>query len=285
MAGGEFIFLFGLGFVWVLFATVSDIKTKEIPNWLNFSLIAFALSFRFFYSLFLVPQDFSILYQGIIGLAIFFVLGEIFYYGKLFAGGDKKLFVGLGAVLPFFPDFFQNLNAFLVFFLLFFFSGAVYGIAGSIFISLKNPKKFKRGFKVLFKRYKRNLIFSISFGIIALLAGFFVNSFLYIGIILFLFPYFFLFIKTVDDFCMVREVPISKITPGDWLYKDVRIGKKIIKATWSGLSESDIKLLRMRGKVKIRYGIIFAPVFLISFVLLGILLYWGLLDKFLFGLF
>src|SRR3989344_2481323 len=122
-----FGFLFGLGFVWLLFATFSDIKTREIPNWLNFGLIAFALGFRFFYSLFSL-DNFSFFYQGLFGLAMFFVLGNILYYARMFAGGDKKLMIALGSVLPFFPYFTSNLKVFLVFFLLFFFAGAVYGI-------------------------------------------------------------------------------------------------------------------------------------------------------------
>jgi len=48
----EIIFLVLLGLIWIIFAVVQDIKKKEIANWLNFSLIIFALGFRFFYSLF-----------------------------------------------------------------------------------------------------------------------------------------------------------------------------------------------------------------------------------------
>ncbi|PJE81656.1 hypothetical protein COU58_01805 [Candidatus Pacearchaeota archaeon CG10_big_fil_rev_8_21_14_0_10_32_42] len=284
MIGVEFIFLFILGLMWILFATISDIKTKEIPNWLNFSLIVFAIGFRFFYSLFAL-EDFSFLYQGILGLGIFFLLGEIFYYGRMFAGGDKKLMLALGAVLPIFPVFNQNLNIFLVFFLLFFLVGAIYGIFGSIFLSVKNFKVFKKGFKILFKENNRLLFVSVFFGIIFLILSFYINSFLYFALLIFIFPYFYFFIKSIDEFCMVREVPISKVTIGDWLYRDVRVGKKVVKATWDGISESDLKILKGKSKVKIRYGIVFAPVFLVSFVLLGIFLWKDLFEKIFFSLF
>jgi len=284
MIGVEFIFLFILGLMWILFATISDIKTKEIPNWLNFSLIVFAIGFRFFYSLFAL-EDFSFLYQGILGLGIFFLLGEIFYYGRMFAGGDKKLMLALGAVLPIFPVFNQNLNIFLVFFLLFFLVGAIYGIFGSIFLSVKNFKVFKKGFKILFKENNRLLFVSVFFGIIFLILSFYINSFLYFALLIFIFPYFYFFIKSIDEFCMVREVPISKVTIGDWLYRDVRVGKKVVKSTWDGISESDLKILKGKSKVKIRYGIVFAPVFLVSFVLLGIFLWKDLFEKIFFSLF
>ncbi|MBI2056754.1 hypothetical protein HYT91_00690 [Candidatus Pacearchaeota archaeon] len=46
------IFLVALALVWMIFAVVQDLKKREIANWVNFSLIIFALGFRFFYSLF-----------------------------------------------------------------------------------------------------------------------------------------------------------------------------------------------------------------------------------------
>ncbi len=95
----EVIFLWALALIYIIFAVIQDIKTKEIANWINFSLIAFSLGFRFFYSLF-NGIDFSFFYNGLIGLGIFFVIGNILYYSKVFAGGDAKLMISLGAILP-----------------------------------------------------------------------------------------------------------------------------------------------------------------------------------------
>ena len=66
----EVIFLGILALVWIVFATIQDIKSREIANWLNFSLIIFALGFRFFYSLFEL-NDFNFLYQGLLVLECF----------------------------------------------------------------------------------------------------------------------------------------------------------------------------------------------------------------------
>jgi len=49
----EVIFLIVLALVWVIFATIQDIRTREVANWLSFSLIIFALGFRFFIVCFL----------------------------------------------------------------------------------------------------------------------------------------------------------------------------------------------------------------------------------------
>ena len=142
----EVIFLFTLGLIWIIFATIEDLRTREISNWLNFSLIIFALGFRFFYSLF-EAGDFSLFYQGLIGYGIFFVLGNLLYYSRMFAGGDAKLMISLGAILPIFPDFISNLKLFFIFFMLFLVVGAIYGLFRSITIGLKNFDKFEKVFQ------------------------------------------------------------------------------------------------------------------------------------------
>ena len=111
----EVIFLFVLGLLWIIFAVVQDIRKREIANWLNYSLVIFALGFRFFWGLFL--GDWNFLLQGLIGFGIFFVLGNLFYYMKMFAGGDAKLMMALGAVLPFGISFSYNLKFFVLFLL------------------------------------------------------------------------------------------------------------------------------------------------------------------------
>ena len=107
------IFLVVLALIWLIFAVVSDLKTREIPNWLNFSLILFALGGRFFYSVFSDNWDFLI--QGFFGLAVFFLLANLLYFGRFFAGGDAKLMMALGPILPFGVGFLENANFFFSF--------------------------------------------------------------------------------------------------------------------------------------------------------------------------
>lgn len=132
----EVIFLVVLALIWMLFATVQDLKMREVANWLNFSLIIFALGFRFFWSLF-AADSFAFFYQGLIGFGIFFVLGNLFYYGRMFAGGDAKLMIALGAILPFSDNFSVNFNIFIWFFLLFIFIGSIYGFIWSAYLAVK----------------------------------------------------------------------------------------------------------------------------------------------------
>ena len=66
--------LIGLAFIWMIFAIVQDFKSREIANWLNFSLLLFALAIRLFYSIFTGNYDYILF--GLVGLGVFFVLGN-----------------------------------------------------------------------------------------------------------------------------------------------------------------------------------------------------------------
>ncbi len=268
----EIYFLLALGFLWILFATIQDIRTSEIANWLNFSLIIFALGFRFFYGLF-EAENFYLFYQGLIGLLIFFGLSQLFYYGKMFAGGDASLMFALGAILPVYSDFFSNLNLFILFILIFLIIGAIYGLFASFYIGLKNWKKLKKEFKNQFSKSKKIIFLGLILACVFLIFGFYFEQFFYLGVLSFLLPYLFLYAKSVDESCMVKRVPTNKLSLGDWLYEDVKVGNKVIKANWDGLQKKDIALLKKKKFVRIRYGVQFAPVFLISFLLLIIFIY------------
>ena len=266
----EMIFLLILAFVWIIFASVQDLKKREVADWLNFSLIIFALGFRFFYCLF-DTENFIFFYQGLIGLAIFFVIGNFLYYGRFFAGGDAKLMIALGTILPLSNSFFINLKIFSIFFIIFLFAGAFYGLFCTFVLAFSNLKNFKREFIILFNKYKIFISFFLFVSIFIILLGFLFNYILlaYFGILVFILPYLFLFAKAVEEGCLIKEVKSRDLTEGDWLYKDIKVGNKIIKSKWDGLNKEEITLIRKNKKsVLIKQGIPFIPVFLISLLVL-----------------
>lgn len=264
----ENLFLIILGLVWISFAVVQDLRKREIANWLNFSLAIFALGFRFFCSLF--SQDgFSLFLQGVVGFGVFFLIGNILYYGKVFAGGDAKLMISLGAVIPFSEVFLTNINSVLVFLLFFLVSGAVYGVIIGIYLGVKNRKRFWKEFSGQFKKNKRIFYLLTFFSIVLLLFSLMEVIFLYLGILLFISPYVYFSAKSIDEACMVKNIRTRDLTEGDWLYHNIRIGKRFIEARWSGVSKEEIEFLKKKRKdVLIRQGIPFSPVFLISYLAL-----------------
>src|SRR3989338_1270519 len=141
----QYYFLFGIGILWMIFAVIQDIKTTEISNWLNFSLIGIGLVYRAFYSSFV--KDWIFLVSGLLGFAVFFVLAYGFYYARAFAGGDAKLLMGFGVILPY-GDFYELFLAGGIFIFSLFLLGAIYSLVYSIFIVFKKKEKFKKEFKI-----------------------------------------------------------------------------------------------------------------------------------------
>jgi len=262
----EVIFLWVLALVHIIFAVIQDIKTREIANWVSFSLVVFALGFRFFYSLF-NEAGFSFFYNGVIGLGIFFAVGNVLYYGKVFAGGDAKLMIALGTILPSSPQILSNFKIFFNFVVIFLFMGFFYVLISSTILCLKNFKVFRREFSEQLRKNKRPILVMILFSVMLLCLGFLEKLFFILGILVFFSSYLYLYSKAVDEACMIKKIKSKDLKEGDWLYSDLRIGDKKLKAKWEGVSKKDIKEIRkMYKEVKIRQGIAFSPVFLISFI-------------------
>jgi len=261
----EVIFLWGLALIYIIFAVIQDIKTKEIANWINFSMIIFALGFRFFYSFF--NMDFTLLYSGLIGLGVFFIIGNLLYYGKVFAGGDAKLMIGLGAILPLSLDLSSNLYSLFNFFFLFLSVSFLYILISSIVLCFKHFKSFKKEFFIQFRNNKRLMFAGVIAAIFFLALGFVNELFFILGILTFFTSYLYLYSKAIDEACMVKSVNIQNLKEGDWLYSNLKVGKDIVKENWEGVSKKEIRELASKyKKVTIRQGIAFSPVFLITFI-------------------
>jgi Flp pilus assembly protein protease CpaA len=263
----EIIFLIVLAGIWVTAAVINDVKKTEVPDWLNFSLIIFALGFRFFYCFF-EANSFGFFYQGLIGLGVFIILGNLLYYSRFFAGGDAKLMIALGAILPLSTSLYENINFFIMFLFVFLFVGLFYSLILSFGIAVKNFKNFRKEFvgKIKLERVKIYLL--MLFGLALMGIGFYYNLVFYLGIVVFILPLLYIFAYSVEESSMIKKVNYNNLTEGDWLYGNVKVGKKTIVSTWEGLSKEDIKLLKKYKKnVMIKKGIPFTPVFLISFII------------------
>jgi Flp pilus assembly protein protease CpaA len=272
----EVIFLWALALVYILFAVIQDLRTREIANWLTFSLAIFTLAFRLFYSLF-EKDGFSFFLNGLIGFAIFFALGNLFYYARVFAGGDAKLMIALGAILPVSAGLSSNLFGFISFLLIFLFSGFVYILIASSVLCIRNFNPFKKEFANQIKKHKKLMIILTSIGVIFLFLGLVDFSFLVIGILVPAIFYLYIFSKSVDEVCMVRNIRSIHLREGDWLYSNVKVGKNVIKANWDGLNKKDIVNIKKEyNKIKIRQGIPFSPNFLISFIIFILLRFFNI---------
>ena len=101
-----------------------------------------------------------------------------------------------------------------------------------------------------------------------LLLYFIDKDFVIVSLMFLLFPVLFIFARAVEEVCMVKEVDISKLTVGDWLYEDLFVNGKKIKKSWEGISEKELRLIRGKynRKVAVKYGVPFTPSFFIGLV-------------------
>lgn len=261
------LFLIILTGIYLLIASIQDLRKREVWNWLSFSLIAFALVYRAFYAV--LNNDLWFFLFGVFGLIGFVILGYAFYYARVFAGGDAKLLFAVGACLPLSNSITGNLISLGVFILLLLFLGGLWGLFYSFFLAFKNGEKFFREFKIQTKKIRMFVYLAIfCFVVLMGFASYLGEIILFvIPLIILLLPVLYIYGKAIENSCMIKMVSSRELTVGDWLVSSVHVGKKIVKPDWEGISEEELKILRKcRGKVKIKVGVPFVPGFLIAFL-------------------
>ncbi len=264
--------------IWLTIASITDVKTTEVPNWLSFSLIAIALAIFSFQSV--ISQSFKPILGSVIGLLIFTLIGAGMYYSKQWGGADAKILMGLGAMLHQYPDkllttFTPNLNIhFLaILFINIFLAGAIYGLLISISLMIKERKKFTKRFKEIYKKTRGVSLILICLAITFIIAATFFTQITEVRIMLYfagIFPliFFNLFIaiKSIENISMEKVIDTKRLIEGDWVDEDIRVNNKLIYSRKSlGVTKSQIKLIQKhKKKVKIKAGIAFLPPFLIG---------------------
>lgn len=262
-----------IAFLGLSIASIIDIKTREIPNWLNFSMIAVALSIRLMHSI-LTAEWFYILY-GLLGFTSMFLIGNLMYYTKQWGGGDSKLLFALGAIFATKPYFVKN---FPVPFLAVIFIGIIvvgffYSFIYSLILAFKNKTKFIKEIKDLIHEYRKIRLLSTTIAILIAISSLFLQFYLRplmlsVAAILIFSVYWIIFAKAVESACLTKFIPISKLTEGEWIV-DEKIRKKF-KISKLGIEKKQIEEIK-KAKIKevlIKEGIPFAPSFLIALILI-----------------
>ncbi|MBU1111197.1 MAG: A24 family peptidase [archaeon] len=255
-------------------AAYTDLRTREVPDWVSYSLLFSALGLR---ALFSIELGWQVLVSGVLGFLVFFLIALLFYHTRQWGGADSKLLMGLGAVLGldvFFTGFANNHAWDLpLFFVMLLLAGAVYGLIWSGILITINWKQF---YPVYIKKFhKHNMEFFISIFLAAMLALLAIWSVWFILLAAFpIFAYFFFtLISAVEDSCFVKKIRVSKLTEGDWLAKDVHVNDSLVM-TARTLERKDLhKLLKLALDNKLKYviikeGIPFVPSFLLAYILL-----------------
>src|SRR3989338_10377172 len=80
----------------LVFAAFTDLKNREVPDWLSYSFIFAIIGIS---SIFSLEQGFTTLWSGLLGMGIFFLPALLLYKTNQWGGADSKLLLGLGGVL------------------------------------------------------------------------------------------------------------------------------------------------------------------------------------------
>ena len=277
------VILFITGFICIIIASISDIKTRAVPDFISYLMIFSGLSLRALYAVSYNELNYFIL--AIINLVIFFIIGNLLYYTKQWGGGDTKLLIGISVVFSTYPNFLLNyfnprLNEFsfpLTILINVLLIGAVYSIIFAIILAIKNKEKFILEFNKINKRTKylklASLVISISIIIIALTI---IQEktlqliYILLSFLLILLYYFGIAMKAVENVCMYKIIPVEKLQEGDWIQNNLFYKNKLIyKKSFIGLTKKQLELIKSSKikKILIKEGIPFTSVFLISFII------------------
>ena len=253
----------------LLIASYIDIKTSEIPDLLNYSFLFGIFGLRL---IFAITGGWHIVLGGILGFAVCYALASLFYYTHQWGGGDSKLLMGVGAAIGIrYP--LGNQSILLLWFLLgLLFIGALYGLLWMIILGVQKRKQFVVAFTPLLAQYR---ITNWSTGIVSLILviilGIWNISLSWVGLFpIFLF-YLIMFIKSIEQSCFTREIPVQQLTEGDWLARDVIVHNRTVVHAKT-IEREDLKELRSlhaQGKVHlvtIKEGVPFTPSFLASYL-------------------
>ena len=81
----------------LIIGMITDFKTREVPDWLNFSLIFSGIGINLIATI--AYSNLTFIINSLAGLALGVVIALIMFYGGQWGGGDSKMLMGLGALL------------------------------------------------------------------------------------------------------------------------------------------------------------------------------------------
>ncbi len=266
----------GIAGIVLLIASLTDLKTREVPDTLNFGLIGSGIGVNLLLSLIFSTSSFFI--ESLAGFVFFLGFAYLLYYTGQWGGGDSKLLIGLGSLF----GLQYSLSSFMIFFIItLLVAGALYGILWSFFLGFKQRNKLTKEIRLLIKPRIIKIIgiFLLLFSIISFIFYFTLDRIISFPLLFLSLSFLFTFalwigIKAVENGCMKKHVDPKQLTEGDWIAEDVIVdGTYICGPKDLGIEKKQIsQLLQLKeeGKISrilIKEGIPFVPSFFLAFLL------------------
>jgi Flp pilus assembly protein protease CpaA len=228
-----------VAFFYLIIGSIEDIKTREIMDYSNFSLVIIGFILNLMFSL--IYNNWFILLQSILGFIAFFIIAYIMFYAGQWGGGDSKMIMGLGAL---FGLNFETIPFILVFFIASLFLGSIYGLIWTLSLAFKYWKKFIIEYKNRCNELSniRNYILFFLSGLI-LITLFFSKYFLIyslsVAFVIIIGYYMWIFVKSIENSVMYKNLRPDELTEGDWIVDDLYFNKKIFMKKKT-LSKEDV---------------------------------------------
>ncbi len=273
-----------VGLAALLAASWSDIKTREVPDWISFALMGFSVGNALIISIYARNPDFII--NSLLGLGVGVAIGFFMFYTGQWGGGDSKLIMGLAALigLNIKESLLSEYNMILVFIINIMLVGAFYGIIYSLAKAFMNFKQCGKAAKEKLKSKPIMITRIILLGLVIVSLAYWLiirefDSLLILIMSVFMLVLFYLWvlISCVEKSCMIKEVGVGKLTEGDWIVSPIMKGKKLLlKPSKTGITREEIALLKKNNirNVTIKIGIPFVPSFLLAYIITFLLGNW-----------
>ena len=270
----------------LLIGSVTDLKKREVPDTLNYSLIALGL----FLSgvLAILNRDYNIMLSSVVGLFVGFIIGAVFYYSGQWGGGDAKLVMGVGALMGLnINTMFVSFPLFLVFIITALVAGAIYGSIWLLSLALINRRVFSKKYVELSSKNKNKsakiLIIVVALLLLALLLFDVGLQIIILGYLLLIFFALMIYSKNVmraiELSVLIKSLSVDKLVEGDWVVDSFKFKNVTFKSDRTGITQAQIDLLKKNGvkKVLVKEGIPFVPSFFIAYIVILVLGNWFLL--------
>jgi|SRR3989338_7966531 len=260
--------------IWLTFASISDLKTREVPDWISFSLIIIAVAFLLIQVI--SERSLKLLINPLIFGITFTIIAYTMYYTKQWGGGDTKLLIPLGIIFSTYPElnYFNPILNFpfpMILLINIFVIGTLYSLFYSFYLAIKHKERFIKEFKKNeFKKAKIiAVILALSLVIITIYLPYPRNILsLLLSLIILITPYLIAFVKSVEKGCMFEKISVNKITEGDWVAENIYNNKKLILSKHNlGVTKKQIEVIKkLKKDVLVKNGLPFIPSFLIAVI-------------------
>ena len=242
--------------IYLVIASINDIRFRFVHDYATYSFGALFIILRLM--LYFESNELNSLIGVIYFVLPTLLISYILYKIGAWGGGDLKLLTALAIGIPFlssFPTLFLDFltNTVLM--------GLVFGLSWSLMLMIKNLKKIQ---KII---TKLDFAIIIIFFIIGIIFLFLNNWFKMFSFFMLFLPLTYLSKKT-ENITQVIDKKVKNLEEGDWILADIKIGRKTVKKSPTGLSKKDIIILQKSKlrKIKIKDGIPFVPSFLLGLI-------------------